>query len=513
MNITDTVTPVQEEQTQEMSFNDLSLASEVISAVKTAGYVTPSKIQQQVIPHILEGRDIIAQAETGSGKTAAFAMPILSTLQKNNKVKHPQVLVLAPTRELAQQVNESFKKYASNMPWIKTACIYGGQGYKDQIRALQSKPQIVIGTPGRVIDHIEKGYLVLDSISKFVLDEADEMLKMGFQEDVEFIASKVPLERQTTLFSATMPPEILHITKKYLKDPVHVRLVSKVLTGKNISQTYWMVPESKKMEALRRLLITTPSDGIIVFVRTKTQAVEVAEKINEFGFLASPLNGDISQSMREKTVARFKQHKFNVLVATDVAARGLDIDRVELVVNFDIPYEPESYVHRIGRTGRAGNKGQAILFVTQRDMSSLKRLERTIKMDIQKGSIPSNEELHVKKIAKIKQDIVKNLSSSKKVKELGFILDQMKEEGLSADDIARTALYLLSGITAQDQMAEKDLIEEQRGDDFNSQRRRRRPRFDRTRSSRSRPSHTFDRDGDRGGRRGRTRSDRRTHSH
>ena len=454
-----------------VKFSDLGLSQEVVSVAKEVGYLKPSKIQEQVIPHILEGRDVIAQAETGSGKTAAFAMPILTSIPKSFKSELPIGLVLVPTRELAQQVSESFKKYSSQMPWVKVACIYGGQGYRDQIRALQSKPKIVIGTPGRIIDHIERGFLQLDNVSKLVLDEADEMLKMGFKEDVEFIASKVPEKRQTTLFSATMPPEIMRITKKYLKDPVHVKLASKSLTGKNITQKYWMVDDSKKLEALRRLLITTKSDGIIVFVRTKTQAMEIAEKVNEFGFSAAPLNGDISQSMREKTVARFKAHKFNVLVATDVAARGLDIGRVDLIVNFDIPYEPESYVHRIGRTGRAGNTGEAILFVTKREMTSLKRLERTIKLDIEKGKAPTNQEISLFQFKNLEEKIKNNLAAAKKVKELKIVTEEMEKEGISIQDIASTALYMLSGVSSLDSSPmnknfDADLDEDLADEDF-----------------------------------------------
>ena len=284
-----------------LSFSDLKLSPEILEAVTKAGYENPSVIQQQVIPLIVDGRDIIGQAETGSGKTGAFALPLLSNLKNTKSKGGPEILVLAPTRELAMQVAESFKKYSVTLPWVKTVCIYGGQGYKEQISALKASPQIVVGTPGRIIDHIEKGYLKLDRVTKLVLDEADEMLKMGFQEDVEFIVSNAPAGRQTALFSATMPPAIARIAQNYLNNPVEIKLKSKTLTSKNIKQKYWMVSESNKLQALTRLLEVGNYTGVIVFVRTKSQAVELTEKIYEAGFTAAPLNGDIAQAVRENS--------------------------------------------------------------------------------------------------------------------------------------------------------------------------------------------------------------------
>ena len=462
------------------NFNGLNLSTELLNAINAAGYTKPSKIQEKVIPHIMEGRDVIAQAETGSGKTAAFAMPILFSLKKDNKSKTPQVLVLTPTRELAQQVSQSFKKYASFMPWIKTACIYGGQGYRDQIHSLKSNPQIVIGTPGRIIDMMEKGYLKLKQTTKFVLDEADEMLKMGFKEDIELIASEISEDRQTTLFSATMPSGILSISKKYLKDPVHIKLISNNLTNDNVKQKYWMLSSKDKLEALQRLLVTADYDGAIIFVRTKTQAQDLSDKINDLGFSAAPINGDISQSMREKTISRFKDKKFNILVATDVAARGLDIPRIDMVINYDIPHDAESYVHRIGRTGRAGNKGEAILFVTKSELTSLKRIESTIKHKIEKANFPTVNEVYLSKLQKTKAVLENNLEASLKIKQIKAFMDDLVKEGLTLESIASSALYVLSDLKKEANFKDVLVVDDQDMEDDRPQRRGRGGRFNRS---------------------------------
>jgi ATP-dependent RNA helicase DeaD len=347
-----------------ISFRELGLPDNLLKLLDELGYQTPSPIQAQIIPEILAGRDVMGQAQTGTGKTAAFALPGLCLLKLD--IRAPQILVLAPTRELATQVCEAYERYAQHLPQVRCVALCGGQEYRQQISQLHQGPQVVVGTPGRLMDHMRRGTLDLSHLQQVVLDEADEMLRMGFIDDVEWILQQAPKERQTALFSATMPKPIFQIAQQYLKDPVDIRIKTKAMTATTITQKYWMVAGATKIEALTRLLEVTPYTAAIVFVRTKTATVDIAEVLRARGFRVLALNGDIDQKLRQRSVDQLKSGEVDVLVATDVAARGLDVERISLVINFDIPFDPEAYVHRIGRTGRAGREGQAILFVAQR---------------------------------------------------------------------------------------------------------------------------------------------------
>ncbi len=358
----------------ETTFADLQIHPSVLQAVTDVGYETPSAIQAATIPAMLAGSDVVGLAQTGTGKTAAFAIPILSKIDTTSR--NTQALVLAPTRELALQVAEAFGRYGAHLPAIQVLPIYGGSSYGPQLAGLRRGAQVVVGTPGRVIDHLEKGSLDLSHLDYLVLDEADEMLQMGFAEDVERILADTPEYKQVALFSATMPPAIKKITSKYLHDPVEVTVKAKTQTAENITQRYLQVSYPRKMDALTRLLEVEEGDAMIVFVRTKQATEEVAEKLRARGFAAAAINGDIPQTQRERTIASLKSGSIDILVATDVAARGLDVERISHVVNYDIPHDPESYVHRIGRTGRAGRSGNAMLFVTPRERHLLNSIER-----------------------------------------------------------------------------------------------------------------------------------------
>src|SRR5690606_26649784 len=348
-----------------IKFTDLALPEPLLRALADVGYESPSPIQAATIPPLLEGRDMIGQAQTGTGKTAAFALPILAQIDPN--ARKPQALVLAPTRELAIQVAEAFQKYATHLPGFHVLPIYGGQSYYPQLQALKRGVQVVVGTPGRVIDHLDRGSLDLSELRCLVLDEADEMLRMGFIDDVESVLKKTPETRQVALFSATMPQQIRRIAQTYLKEPVEVAIKNKTSTSANIRQRYWAVSGVQKLDALTRILEAEPFDAMIVSARTKLGTDELAGKLAARGISAAAINGDVQQAQREKTIQNLKDGRIDVLVATDVAARGLDVDRISHVLNYDIPYDTESYVHRIGRTGRAGRKGEAILFVAPRE--------------------------------------------------------------------------------------------------------------------------------------------------
>jgi ATP-dependent RNA helicase DeaD len=361
------------------SFQDLQLSPAVLKALESVGYETPSPIQAQIIPFVIAGRDVLGQAQTGTGKTAAFALPVLSRLDINQK--DPQVLVLAPTRELAIQVAEAFQRYASHIKGFHVLPIYGGQDYTSQLRQLNRGAHVIVGTPGRVMDHMRRGTLKLDGLKTLILDEADEMLRMGFIDDVEWILEQTPKSRQTALFSATMPSEIRHIAQRYLNNPEQITIKVKTATAANIRQRYWYVSGLHKMDALTRILEAETFDGMIIFVRTKTATIEVAEKLEARGFSASAINGDMSQALRERAIDNLKSGKLDILIATDVAARGLDVDRITHVVNYDIPYDTESYVHRIGRTGRAGRTGDAILFVSPREKRLLANIEQATRQN------------------------------------------------------------------------------------------------------------------------------------
>jgi len=391
------------------AFNQLALDPSLLKALDEVGYETPSPIQAQTIPLMLEGKDVVGQAQTGTGKTAAFALPILSRLDLQQR--DPQVLVLAPTRELAIQVAEAFQKYAHHMKGFHVLPIYGGQDYAVQIRALKRGVHVAVGTPGRVMDHIRRGTLVLKNLSTLVLDEGDEMLRMGFIDDVEWILDKTPDNRQIALFSATMPQQIRRIATRYLNKPVDITIKVKTATAETIRQRFWPVQGFNKLDALTRILEAETFDAMLIFVRTKLATVDLSEKLEARGYASAPLNGDIQQNQRERTITRLKQDKLDIIVATDVAARGLDVQRISHVVNYDIPTDTEAYVHRIGRTGRAGRQGDAILFVTPREKRMLYAIENATRKKIEIMDLPSTDVINNKRIDKFKQRITDTLES------------------------------------------------------------------------------------------------------
>ena len=391
-----------------IGFDQLNLSKPLLKAISDIGYEVPSPIQAKMIPHMLEGRDVIGQAQTGTGKTAAFAWPILD--QIDLKQKDPQVMVLTPTRELAIQVAEAFQKYASHMKGFHVLPIYGGQSYTIQLRPLSRGVHVVVGTPGRVMDHIRKKSLKLNGLKTLVLDEADEMLRMGFIDDVEWILEQMPKQRQIALFSATMPKAIHKIAQNYLTNPAEIFIKEKTTTAKTIRQRYWKVSGLHKLDALTRILEAEDTDGIIIFVRTKNSTVELAEKLEARGYASAAINGDLVQKQRENTIDRLKKGRLDILVATDVAARGLDVPRISHVINYDIPHDVESYTHRIGRTGRAGRKGDAILFISPREQRMLKTIERHTHQPIEALELPTTEVINDKRIANFCQKITDTLA-------------------------------------------------------------------------------------------------------
>lgn len=391
------------------SFSELGIAPAIVKAIQEAGYETPSPIQAQSISPLLEGRDLLGQAQTGTGKTAAFSLPLLSRL--NDRQKTPQMLVLTPTRELAIQVAEAIQGYGRHIKNFHVLPIYGGQSMGIQLRQLQRNPQVIVGTPGRILDHIRRGKLALENLQSLVLDEADEMLRMGFIDDVETILQETPKERQVALFSATMPKPIHRVAQRYLNNPVEVHIKSKTSTVDTINQRYWQVTGLHKLDALTRILEVEEFDGMIIFVRTKNSTVDLAEKLEARGYSSSPLNGDMNQALREKTIEKMKAGKIDILVATDVAARGLDIERMSHVVNYDIPYDTESYVHRIGRTGRAGRKGEAILFVAPRERRMLGAIEKATRQTISRMQLPSSEDIADRRVMSFKQHMTETIES------------------------------------------------------------------------------------------------------
>jgi ATP-dependent RNA helicase DeaD len=424
-------------------FNQLALKKELLEVLDEVGYETPSPIQAQTIPLLLEGRDVVGQAQTGTGKTAAFALPILSRLDL--KQKEPQVLVLAPTRELAIQVAEAFQKYASHMRGFHVLPIYGGQDYAVQIRALKRGVHVAVGTPGRVMDHIRRGTLVLNKLTTLVLDEGDEMLRMGFIDDVEWILDQTPPQRQIALFSATMPQQIRRIATRYLNKPVEITIKVKTTTAETIRQRFWPVQGFHKLDALTRILEAEPFDAMLIFVRTKIATVELSEKLEARGYASAPLNGDIQQKQRERAIDQLKRGKLDILVATDVAARGLDVGRISHVLNYDIPYDTEAYVHRIGRTGRAGRAGDAILFVTPREKRLLHAIENATRHKIEIMELPSTDVINNKRIEKFKQRITDTLASE----ELGLFSEMIEQyqqdHDVPALEIAAALAQLLQG--------------------------------------------------------------------
>ena len=394
----------------ETTFADLGLKAPILEALTDLGYEKPSPIQAECIPHLLSGRDVLGMAQTGSGKTAAFSLPLLHNIDP--ELRAPQILVLAPTRELAVQVAEAMTDFSKHMRGVNVVALYGGQRYDVQLRALRQGPQIVVGTPGRLLDHLKRGTLDLSKLSGLVLDEADEMLRMGFIEDVETIMAQIPEGHQTALFSATMPEAIRRITRRFMKEPQEVRIQSSVTTRPDISQSYWTAYGMRKNEALVRFLEAEDFDAAIIFVRTKNATLEVAEALERSGYNSAALNGDMNQALREQTLERLKDGRLDILIATDVAARGLDVERISLVVNYDIPMDSESYVHRIGRTGRAGRAGRALLFVENRERRLLRNIERTMKLTIPEAELPNAELLGKRRLEKFAAKVQQQLESS-----------------------------------------------------------------------------------------------------
>ncbi|MFC4728295.1 DEAD/DEAH box helicase [Coralloluteibacterium thermophilus] len=428
-----------------LRFSDLALSPALLAALADVGYETPSPIQAATIPPLLAGRDVLGQAQTGTGKTAAFALPVLSRLRA--EAGRPQALVLAPTRELAIQVAEAFQRYATHIPGFHVLPIYGGQSYTPQLAALRRGVHVVVGTPGRVIDHLERGSLDLSGLSTLVLDEADEMLRMGFIDDVETVLKKTPPERQVALFSATMPPQIRRIAQTYLRDPEQVTIQARTTTAANIRQRYWLVSGVQKLDAVARILEAEPFDAMIVFARTKTGCEELAQKLLARGFAAAAIHGDVQQAQREKTVAQLKAGVLDILVATDVAARGLDVERISHVLNYDIPYDTESYVHRIGRTGRAGRSGEAILFVTPRERGMLRAIERATRQPITPMELPTIELVNDQRVARFLDRITGALAEGGLELFRGLIDRYEREHNVPAADIAAALAKLAQGRT------------------------------------------------------------------
>jgi ATP-dependent RNA helicase DeaD len=427
------------------TFRDLALSEPVLQALTDVGYESPSPIQAATIPVLLSGKDMLGQAQTGTGKTAAFALPALTNIDLAGR--EPQVLVLVPTRELALQVAEAFQRYAARLPGFHVLPIYGGQSYQPQLNALRRGVHVVVGTPGRVIDHMNRGTLKLGSLKMLVLDEADEMLAMGFVDAVESILEQTPPERQVALFSATLAAPIRRIAQKHLRAPVEVTVRSKTSTATNIHHRYWVVSGVHKLDALTRILEAEPFDGMLVFTRTKQSTVELAEKLEARGFAAAPLNGDIPQALRERTVARLKSGQIDIVVATDVAARGLDVERIGHVVNYDVPYDTESYVHRVGRTGRAGRKGEAILFIAPRERNMLRAIERATRQTIEPMNLPSVDAVNIKRIAKFRQRVTEVLAAGG-IEPYKAVLEQLEAEtGTPLIDIAAALASLAQGAT------------------------------------------------------------------
>ena len=425
-----------------MTFKDLGLPEFILNAVSDLGFETPSPIQQICIPHLLEGRDVLGMAQTGSGKTAAFSLPILA--QIDPKEKHPQLLVMAPTRELAIQVADACEQFVKYAKGINIVTLYGGQRYDIQLRALKQGAQVVVGTPGRILDHIRRGTLSLAELKAIVLDEADEMLRMGFIDDVETVMAELPEHHQTALFSATMPEPIRRITKRFMNDPQEVKIKATQQSAPDIAQSCWYVHGFRKNDALLRFLEVEDFDAAIIFTRTKTGTLDVTELLEKHGFRAAALNGDMTQQLREQTLDRLRSGSLDIVVATDVAARGIDIERISLVVNYDIPLDAESYVHRIGRTGRAGRSGRALLFVEPRERRLLRNVEHLIKKNIEEVELPNHEVLQACRRKKFKDKITTQLEHHD-LEVYRELLEDMFTADQSQEDIAAAMMMLLQG--------------------------------------------------------------------
>ena len=425
-----------------MTFADLGLPEFILNAVSDLGFETPSPIQQICIPHLLEGRDVLGMAQTGSGKTAAFSLPILAKIDPAEK--HPQLLVMAPTRELAIQVADACEHFVKYAKGINVVTLYGGQRYDIQLRALKQGAQVVVGTPGRILDHLRRGTLSLAELKAIVLDEADEMLRMGFIDDVETVMAELPEHHQTALFSATMPEPIRRITKRFMKDPQEVKIKATQQSAPDIAQSCWYVHGFRKNDALLRFLEVEDFDAAIIFTRTKTGTLDVTELLEKHGFRAAALNGDMTQQLREQTLDRLRSGSLDIVVATDVAARGIDIERISLVVNYDIPLDAESYVHRIGRTGRAGRSGRALLFVEPRERRLLRNVEHLIKKNIEEVELPNHEVLQACRRKKFKDKITTQLEHHD-LELYRELLEDMFTADQSQEDIAAAMMMLLQG--------------------------------------------------------------------
>ena len=442
------------ENESSVNFNSFGLSDALLKVLEEVGYEVPSAIQEQCITHLLNGHDVIGQAQTGTGKTAAFALPLIDRIDLNkNQV---QLLVLTPTRELAIQVSEAIQTYARHLKGFHVLPIYGGQSYDVQLRPLKRGVHAVVGTPGRVMDHLKRGTLKLNSLKALVLDEADEMLKMGFIDDVKWVMEKLPKERQIALFSATMPDVIRRVAEKFLNSPKVVKVKTKTATAQTISQRYWLVGGVHKLDALTRILEVESFDALLIFVRTKTATSNLAEKLSARGFTAEAINGDIAQNQRERIIQQLKNGKIDILVATDVAARGLDVDRISHVVNYDIPQDPESYVHRIGRTGRAGREGKAILFVAPRERRMLKTIERITRQPIDPMQLPTAKIINEQRVNNFKQRITDTLDNQELAIFEELILDYQKEHEIDAFKIS-SALALMAQGTEPLLLNEKEI--------------------------------------------------------
>ncbi|MGW8483903.1 DEAD/DEAH box helicase [Microbacterium sp. NPDC055903] len=431
---------------QTPGFEELGITGAVLKAIKDLGYETPSPIQAATIPTLLSGRDVVGMAQTGTGKTAAFALPVLERLDLAQKT--PQALVLAPTRELALQVCEAFESYATRMKGVHVLPVYGGQGYGVQLSALRRGVHVVVGTPGRIMDHLAKGTLDLSELKYLVLDEADEMLKMGFAEDVEQILAQTPDDKQVALFSATMPAQIRRLAQQYLHDPEEITITSKTATNTNITQRYLVVSYAQKVDALTRILEVENFDGMIVFVRTKNETETLAEKLRARGYSAAAINGDVPQVQRERSVNQLKDGKLDILVATDVAARGLDVERISHVVNFDIPTDTESYVHRIGRTGRAGRTGDAISFITPRERYLLKHIEKATRQQPSQMQLPSTDDVNTTRLARFDDAITTALAETARIEKFRDIIDHyVRHHDVPEADVAAALAVVAQGET------------------------------------------------------------------
>ena len=452
----------------ESGFAGFGFSEALLRTLADKGYSEPSPIQKAAFPELMLGRDLVGQAQTGTGKTAAFALPLLERLESGQKT--PQALVLAPTRELAMQVAESFKAYSAGHPHLKVLAVYGGTDFRSQISALRRGVDVVVGTPGRVMDHMRQGTLDTSGLRSLVLDEADEMLRMGFIDDVEWILDQLPEQRQVVLFSATMPPEIRRLSKRYLKDPAEVTIRTKDQEGKRIRQRSITVPMPHKLEALQRVLDACGGEGVIIFARTKAITLTVAETLDAGGHQVAVLNGDVPQNQRERTVERLRSGSVDILVATDVAARGLDVERIGLVINYDMPFDSEAYVHRIGRTGRAGRTGEAVLFVTPRERRFIRNLERATGQPIEAMEVPGNTAINQGRLDRLRKRLSDAAQSQRPDADEAALLQELMQRvatelELSPEQLAMAALNLAIGPDALLRKGDDDWIQNTRRND------------------------------------------------